>query len=185
MKTSAATSPMLSDPPDRRDRVRFALKLAVSVRLPGQRRSPARLVDLSAGGCRILAPMRLAAGMSLWLKMAGLDPLYCHVVWAHDRFAGVRFAVPLADDEVERLIADHRDVTERDTAELRLLSQRCAELARGAGASEGAALDALARDCEATVAEFDEGANRKRAAEIEARTQAILGRLSVADRPAE
>ena len=75
-------------------------------------------------------------------------------------------------------------MTERDTAELRVLSQHCSALARGAGASDGAALDALARDCEATVAEFDEWANRKRAAEIEARTQAILGRLSVADRPA-
>jgi len=176
--------PMSPDSPeDRRDRARFALKLAVSFRLPGQRRMPARLVDISSSGGRIVVNCALPAGRSLWLTIGGLEPQYCHIVWAHDRFAGLRFAVPLAEEVVERLIADHRTLTERDTAELRALSLRCSELARGAGASEGAALHALARDCDATIADFDEAVRHRRLAEIEARTEAILRRLSIADKP--
>jgi hypothetical protein len=178
--TSASSPAATSLPlvPDRRNNARFALKLAVSIRLPRQRRAPARLLDISATGCRIMANRPLAPGMSLWLTIVGLEPQYCHIVWSHERFTGLHFAVPLSDSAFDRIVGDHGAVTERDTTELRALSKHAALLAKRVSPAEGTHLDALARDCAATVTDFETSVDEQRAAALEARRPQLLARLS-------
>lgn len=160
-------------PHDRRREARFALKLAVSTRLPSQARVPGRLLDLSQHGCRLRTHAPLAVGTSCWLMIGNIAPRFCHVVWAVDRFAGIRFAVELDRGVLAQLIEDHGQLSEADIRELRTLSAQCAQLARrGADAGATERLHELARDCASEAIEYDERQRRERVARL-------LERLSV------
>ncbi|WP_431470802.1 PilZ domain-containing protein [Sphingosinithalassobacter sp. LHW66-3] len=161
-------------PIERRHDARFALKAAVSMRLPGEPRTPGRLLDISRTGCRLMTHRPLATGTGFWLMVGNLEPRFCHIVWAHERFAGARFAVELEAPALKRLTEEFSPLSERDAAELQALSAKCSQLARSAtGGSAADHLATLADDCEAEAIAFAAARQRERVEEL-------LKRLSVA-----
>lgn len=166
-------------PVERRDGARFALKLPATARFPGKPRLPVRVLDISREGCRLLTSTAWAPGTAFWLTISGVrEPRFCNVMWSHERFAGIRFGTALPEPLFLALIADHAQLTERDTIELKALSQQCSALARRMG-KQAAPLAELAADCQAEASAFDAAAERERLASVAARTESILNRLSI------
>lgn len=164
---------------DRRDGARFAMKLPASVRIPGQPRIPTRLLDISRTGCRLLTPGNWARGTSFWLTISGLaQAQFCHVMWSHEKFAGVRFAVPLEATLFETLLAEHGQLSEGEANELKALSAQCAKLARGIKTEEAQHLSTLAQDCDAGASAVEQGIQHARTEQREARMRQLLSRLS-------
>ncbi|MFZ5748446.1 MAG: PilZ domain-containing protein [Pseudomonadota bacterium] len=162
-------------PIDRRGSARFALKVPVSTRLTGKPRQPARLLDISEGGCRLMTPDHWSQGLPFWLTVANLQPRFCHVMWSVERFAGVRFAVPLDEPVLRGLVDAYGALTECDSDALHALSERCVRLSRTARGELGAdRLAELARDCTEQVSAFH-------SERLRARTDALLARLSKPD----
>ncbi len=162
---------------ERRDEARFALKAPALVRQPRGRPWSAKLLDVSTQGCRLMLPEPWPAETPFWLTIAHLPPRFSHVVWSQERFAGVRFAVPIEAADFQALIDTYGALTERDTAELKRLSQRCAELARDARDVTGH-LASLASACGVEASAFDAALHAERLAATEARTRQLLERLS-------
>lgn len=163
---------------ERREDLRFALKAPASARIPGQARIAARLLDLSHGGCRLVLASHWPEGTGLWLQIAHLPPRFAQIMWSHDRYAGLRFTVPLEEADFAALLASYGVLTERDTTELRTLSAECARLAQGEG-GHNAQMVQLAQECSAQATRFDQDLHDARQLVIAARTQELLDRLSV------
>lgn len=163
---------------ERRDQIRFALKAPASARVPGQARIAARLLDLSLTGCRLVLGSPWPEGTGLWLQIAHLQPRFSQVMWAHERFAGVRFSVPLEASEFADLVSSFGALTERDTSELRALSIECTRLAQVDGV-RNPQLVQLAQACSAQAIRFDQDREERQQAVVAARTQELLDRLSV------
>jgi hypothetical protein len=162
---------------------RFAMKLPATARLPGQPRIPARLLDISRTGCRLLAPVHWPRGTAFWLTISGLPQAqFCSVMWSHDRFAGIRFAIAIEEAQFDALLALHGRVSETEAKELKALSDQCAQLARGIKTGDEAIyLSSLARDCDAEAVAFEQMLHAERMEAIDARTRRLLSRLSVRD----
>ncbi|QIG80953.1 PilZ domain-containing protein [Stakelama tenebrarum] len=160
---------------ERRQQARFALKAAVSLRLPGQVREPGKLLDLSTGGCRLMARTQLVAGSSLWLMVGHLPPRYCHTAWAAGPFAGIRFAVPLDDVQVAEMIEMHGALSERDAEELHRLSEQCRRVAAAQRSADeaGSQIAALGADCQNAALAFENAVRQQR-------VEMLLSRLSTA-----
>jgi hypothetical protein len=171
---------------ERREQVRFALKAPASVRVPGRARVAARLLDLSRTGCRLVLGAQWPEGTGMWLQIAHLAPRFAQIMWAHERFAGVQFSVPLADVDFTDLLATFGSLTERDSAELRALSMECSRLSQGDTAGN-THMAQLAEACSAQAHRFDQDRHEQLQAILAARTQELLARLSVrsADLPGD
>jgi len=163
---------------ERREQTRFALKAPASARVPGQARIAARLLDVSRTGCRLVLGSHWPEGTGLWLQIAHLQPRFSQVMWAHDRFAGVRFSIPLEESDLTDLLTNFGAMTERDTSELRALSSECTRLALADGVGN-AQLVQLAQACSAQAILFDKDRHERQQAVVAARTQELLDRLSV------
>ena len=110
--------------PERRRAPRTALRLSASIREPGRSRTAAKLIDISTHGCRIEATSGASADTWLMLTIAGLETQYCRIVWRCHEFAGIEFATPIAEAVLERLLADHKLLSETAISELRSIARR-------------------------------------------------------------
>ena len=142
--------------PERRRADRIALRLAATMREPNRGRVEARLIDISTHGCRVEAISAASPGSSLWLSIAGLETQYCRVVWHCEEFVGLEFEAPLAEATLDRLLHDHRQVTEATIAELRAIAVRAHGLAASQADADVRTLAELAQRCavEAVVEGF-------------------------------
>ena len=62
------------------------------------------------------------------LSIADLETQYCRVVWRCHEFAGIEFAVPLAEAVLDRLLQDHSQLSEAAIGELRSIANRAHRL---------------------------------------------------------
>ena len=114
--------------PERRRAPRTALRLNATIREPGQNRIAARVIDISAHGCRIEATSSASSDTWVMLNIAGLETQYCRIVWRCHEFAGIEFATPLADAVLERLLQDQQQMSEVAIGDLRSIANRAHQL---------------------------------------------------------
>jgi hypothetical protein len=134
-------------PVERRRAARAALHLNATLR-DGTRKVPARVIDLSIGGCRIECSTVVADGSKLWLGIEGLQNQSCRVVWHCEEFIGLEFETPLSDAVFDRLLQDQQgQLAEKEIQKLRGIATRTNWLARKAGEADIAILAEISRQC--------------------------------------
>lgn len=141
------TMPVPEGQADRRRAPRAALRLSATMRESGRSRVAVRLIDISTHGCRVETPSAASSDTWLWLSIAGLDTQYCRVVWKHDEFVGLEFATPLAEPVLDRLLQDHKQLSETTIGELRDIAKRTHRLAAMQKGADGEILAELSRKC--------------------------------------
>jgi hypothetical protein len=145
--------------PDRRRKPRLAIALPAQLRERGNSGEPVQLVDISVLGCRIETHSQPQPGSWVWLKLPGLDTVYCRVMWSRPAFAGLEFESPLHEAVVEMLTTDGSASPEARISALEALSRRCRFLASRSGEDESDPLLTLALDCEAAAADLSSGSS--------------------------
>lgn len=93
---------------DGRRSERRIVNLAACLREDGASVSDAEVGNLSVNGFMAHTEAALEPGMSVWLKIPGLEPQSCRVVWAEEGKAGFEFATPLHPGTLELLVAAGR-----------------------------------------------------------------------------
>ncbi|HET9429202.1 MAG TPA: PilZ domain-containing protein [Allosphingosinicella sp.] len=93
---------------DGRTAERRIVNLAARLREPGARIAVAEVQDLSVTGFMARTDMQLEPGNHVWLKLPGLEPQNCRVVWAEEGKAGFEFATPLHPSTLELLVSSGR-----------------------------------------------------------------------------
>ena len=133
------------------------------MREPNRGRVEARLIDISTHGCRVEAISAASPDSWLWLNIAGLETQYCRVVWHCEEFVGLEFETPLAEAVLDRLLDDHKQVTEATIGELREIAVRAHRLATRRADSDVQTLAELSQRCavEAVIEGFRLGAAGK------------------------
>lgn len=132
---------------ERRRAERTALRLTATMRDGAKSRVKARVIDISARGCRVECTSSAAEDSWIWLSIAGLETQYCRVVWHCHEFTGLEFAKPLSDAVFDKLVADNEQLPEGAIHDLRQIATRTHSLARQAGEAEIQALAELSRKC--------------------------------------
>ena len=131
---------------ERRRSARAALHLGATMR-DGSRKAPARVIDMSARGCRIECSTVVSDGSWVWLGIEGLQNQRCRVVWHCEEFIGLEFETPLSEAVFERLLQSQQQLPETAIRELRGITSRTHWLARKAGDSDIAILADISRQC--------------------------------------
>ena len=93
--------------PEGRKAERRIVNLAARLRDPGARLIEVDIVDLSVDGF-MARGLELALGSDVWLKMPGLEPQNCKVVWTRDDKVGFKFSNPLHPSTIELLVLANR-----------------------------------------------------------------------------
>ncbi len=93
---------------DGRTAERRIVNLAARLREPGAKVAVAEVQDLSVTGFMARTDMTVEPGNHVWLKLPGLEPQSCRVVWAEDGKAGFEFAAPLHSATLELLVSTAR-----------------------------------------------------------------------------
>ena len=132
--------------PERRKSARTALHLNATMR-DGNRKVPARVIDISPHGCRIACSTVVAEDHMVWLSLPGLEGLRGRVAWHCEEFIGLEFETPLNEAVFDRLVAQHRQLPEGEIKELRSIASRTHWLARQAGDDDIAILADISRQC--------------------------------------
>ena len=132
--------------PERRRSARTALHLNATLR-DGNRKAPARVIDLSTHGCRIACSTVVADDHMVWLVLPGLEGQRARVVWHCEEFIGLEFETALSEAVFERLVEQHRQLPEGEIKELRSIASRTHWLARQAGDDDIAILADISRQC--------------------------------------
>ena len=132
--------------PERRRSARAALHLDATLR-DGNRKAPARVIDLSTHGCRIACSTVVADDHMVWLSLPGLEGLRGRVAWHCEEFIGLEFETPLNQAVFERLVEQHRQIPVKEIKELRSIASRTHWLARQAGDEDIAILADISRQC--------------------------------------
>jgi len=94
--------------PDGRTAVRRVVNLAAELRELGAWFAEVEVVDLSTDGFMAEVDSTLEVGVHAWLKLPGLTPLNCRVVWSEGGKAGFEFASPVHASAIDQLIASNR-----------------------------------------------------------------------------
>lgn len=94
--------------PEGRKSERRIVNLAARLREPGARSEDVEVVNLSVDGFMAQGVTGIEAGSCVWLKLAGLEPQNCRVVWVEEDRAGFEFASPLHAATLELVIAGSR-----------------------------------------------------------------------------
>ena len=94
--------------PDGRKAQRRIVNLNAHLAEPGASVSDIELVNLSTDGFMAQGECQLEPGASVWLKLAGLEPQNCRVVWVEADKAGFEFATPLHPATVELVVSTGR-----------------------------------------------------------------------------
>lgn len=83
---------------DERGHPRRPVLLQPATVRPGKSRPiEARLLDLSAYGCRLLTTRRMKEGIRIWLRFADADPVAATAIWCDGEHMGCRF-----DEAIDR-----------------------------------------------------------------------------------
>ena len=94
---------------DGRRAERRIVNLAARLREPGAQIADIDVLNLSTDGFMAQGEgIAFEAGAAVWLKLPGLEPQNCRVVWAEDGKAGFEFATPLHPATLELLVAASR-----------------------------------------------------------------------------
>jgi hypothetical protein len=104
------------------------MRLSASIREPGRGRIGAKLIDISSHGCRIEVQSGASTDSSILLSIAGLNTLYCRVVWTCHEFTGLEFATPIAGRVLDQLLQGHNHQSETAIVELRSIANRAHQL---------------------------------------------------------
>ena len=131
---------------ERRREARTALHLNATFR-DGSRKAPARVIDMSTRGCRIACSTVVADDHMIWLSFEGLEAQRARVAWHCEEFIGLEFETPLNEAVFERLVAQQRQLPEKEIKELRSIASRTHWLARQAGEQDIAILADISRQC--------------------------------------
>lgn len=94
--------------PDGRKAERRIVNLAASLREPGASLAEAEVVDLSVTGFGAETEASLETGSVVWLKLPGLEPTNCRVVWVDGKKAGFEFLTPLHPATLDMVTAASR-----------------------------------------------------------------------------
>jgi len=86
---------------------RRIVNLAARLRDPGSMLIEVAVLDLSIHGFMARC-VELEVGSDVWLKMPGLEPQRCEVVWAKDGKAGFKFCNPLHPATVDLIVLNNR-----------------------------------------------------------------------------
>jgi hypothetical protein len=133
-------------PVERRRAARAGIHLNATVR-EGTRKAPARVIDMSTGGCRIECSTVVDNGSKLWLGIEGLANQHCRVAWHCEEFIGLEFETPLSEAVFERLLQQQGQLAEKEIQKLRGIASRTNFLARKAGEADIAILADISRQC--------------------------------------
>lgn len=94
--------------PDGRQAERRIVNLAARLRDPGASVTDIEIQNLSTSGFMAEGEIALEPGSHAWLRLSGLEPQNCRLVWAKDGKAGFEFANPLHPAAIELLVAAGR-----------------------------------------------------------------------------
>lgn len=136
----------LQQPVERRRAARIALHIGATLR-DGSRKAPARVIDMSTGGCRVECSTVVAADSMVSLAIEGLQSQRCRVAWHCEEFIGLEFETPLSEPVFERLIQGQQQLPEAAIRDLRSIASRTSWLARKAGDEDIAILADISRQC--------------------------------------
>jgi PilZ domain len=132
---------------ERRRAERLALRLSATMRDGTRSRVKVRVIDISTQGCRIDCSTTVEDDSWVWLSIAGLETIFCRVVWHHQEFVGLQFEKPLSDAVFERVLAEQGQLPETAITDLRGIASRTHWLARQAQDQDIAILADLSRKC--------------------------------------
>ena len=93
---------------DGRRAERRVVNLAASLREPGASLSDAEVLNLSATGFAAESSASVEVGHHVFLKLEGVEPLNCRVVWVEEGKAGYEFLSPLHHATLESILAAGR-----------------------------------------------------------------------------
>ena len=93
--------------PEGRKAERRVVNLAARLRDPGSRLIEEEIVNLSTTGF-MARGAEIEVGALVWLKLAGLEPQSCKVVWNDDGKAGFEFVNPLHVATIEQILVANR-----------------------------------------------------------------------------
>ena len=99
--------------PEGRKAERRIVNLAARLRDPGASVAEIDVLNLSTSGFMAEGEIALEPGSHAWLKLSGLEPQNCHVVWVKDGKAGFEFANPLHPATLELLVSASRKPIKR------------------------------------------------------------------------
>ena len=88
----------------RRSAQRAPVSLRTGFRKRGSQRTQVDVVDLSATGFQVDAPMALLPGTDVWITIPGIEPKSARVVWADGFRAGCEFHAPFHESVFERIV---------------------------------------------------------------------------------
>ena len=94
--------------PDGRKAERRIVNLAARLRDPGATLLDVDILNLSTDGFMARGAGQLEVGTYVWLRVTGLEPQSCRVIWNEDEKAGFEFISPLHSATVELLIVNNR-----------------------------------------------------------------------------
>ncbi|WP_114953322.1 pilus assembly protein PilZ [Sphingosinicella terrae] len=87
---------------------RRIVNLAARLRDPGASVADIEIQNLSISGFMAEGDIALEPGSHAWLRLSGLEPQNCRLVWVKDGKAGFEFANPLHPATIELLVAAGR-----------------------------------------------------------------------------
>ena len=94
--------------PEGRRAERRIVNLAAHLRETGAAVADVDIVNLSTDGFMARGEMHVEAGGNVLLKLTGLEPQNCRVVWVEDGKAGFEFSTPLHPATLELVVAAGR-----------------------------------------------------------------------------
>lgn len=75
---------------------------------PGATIADVEIINLSTDGFMAQGEISLEPGATVWLKIEGLEPQNCRVVWVEDGKAGFEFTTPLHPATLELVVTTTR-----------------------------------------------------------------------------
>ena len=93
---------------DGRRSQRRIVNLAAHLGDPGASIADVEIINLSSEGFMAQGEVTYEPGACVWLKLAGLEPQNCRVVWVEDGKAGFEFTNPLHQATVDLVVATGR-----------------------------------------------------------------------------
>lgn len=87
---------------------RRIVNLAARLADPGASVANIDVVNLSTDGFMAEGELALETGACVWLKLSGLEPQNCRVVWVEEGKAGFEFVTPLQAGTLEMVVTGSR-----------------------------------------------------------------------------
>ena len=94
--------------PDKRAATRRIVNIGAQLRGIDARVMEVEMLDLTTDGFKAEVGQPLAAEASGWLRLPGLPPANCQVIWSDGDNAGFKFTSPLHPASVEAIVVLNR-----------------------------------------------------------------------------